>query len=219
MIYAAILCAFVLIGTVIVILCAFSRVRDSFVTEVTQKLEASQANTWIIGGMMGSGKSTFARSLAGHLGVPHIEIDTYPSEEKILEDIAIAKSGWIVEANPWQIPTTLSAQAAITVFLDYDNIVNYLRLLRRGFQEWKANGFSWAGFKRTMIRRTILDLGRIVYLHGKDNRRGWREHGLLKDMNVSSVGYIRCVSPKELTILTDLVIGKRGEDGVTRDYS
>ena len=139
------------------------------------------------------------------MGVPHIEIDLFPSEEKIIEDITRANSGWVAEANPWQIPAAISGQAAIVVFLDYDNVVNYVRLLIRGYQEWRVQGFTWAGFKQSIIHRTILDLGRIVYMYGKANRAGWRKEGLLGDARSPSLGDVRCISPAELSALSDLL--------------
>jgi adenylate kinase family enzyme len=158
--------------------------------------------------MMGAGKSTFARSLAEHSSLPHFEIDLYQTDGKVLEDISVAKDGWIAEANPWQIPVALAKEADVIVFLDYDNAVNYARLLMRGFVELKSQGFSLAGFNQLIINRTILDLGRIVFRFGVTNRKDWREEGLLKDMNLSATIYVRCISPAEARILHDLAIQK-----------
>jgi hypothetical protein len=117
---------------------SFTRVRRGFCDDLQQRLRASSLRAWIIGGMMGGGKSTFARSLADQIGVPHFEIDLYPTEGQALEEIALANDGWVAEANPWQIPVALAKEADVIVFLDYDNVVNYVRLLLRGFQEWKS---------------------------------------------------------------------------------
>jgi adenylate kinase family enzyme len=185
---------------------SFTEVRRGFRDDLQQKLRASSLRTWIIGGMMGGGKSTFARSLADQIGVPHFEIDLYPTEGNALEEVTRAKDGWVTEANTWQIPVALAKEADVIVFLDYDNVVNYVRLLLRGYQEWRSKGFSWVGFKQSMVDRTILDLGRIVYRYGEANRKDWRQAGLLKDMNLAATTYIRCISPAELRILHDLAI-------------
>ena len=103
---------------------SFARVRPGFVDVVRQELGAAPPRKWIVGGMMGAGKSTFARSLAERIGVPHIEIDRYglpptgSTEGEVLEAIALAQDGWIAEANPWQIPTALAQEADVVVFLD-----------------------------------------------------------------------------------------------------
>ena len=160
---------------------------------------------------MGAGKSTFARSLAEGIGAPHIEIDLFgvpPSdatEQKVLEAVALARDGWVVEANPWQIPAPLAREAEAVVFLDYDDVVNYVRLLRRGCGRWLSQGMSWTGFKRFVVDEAVLDLGRIVYRYGQANRRGWREAGLLEVIDPASTICIRCVSPAELGLVRDLV--------------
>jgi adenylate kinase family enzyme len=191
---------------------SFAKVRHGFVDHLRQELGASSPRKWIVGGMMGSGKTTFSRSLADALGVPHIEIDVYgvpPSESteaKVLEAVARAQRGWVAEANPWQIPAALAKEAEVVVFLDYDNIVSYLRLLRRGCGRWLSDGLSWAGFKHFVVDEAVLDLGRIVYRYGKANRNGWREAGLLEGIDRASTICVRCVSPAELRLVHELVV-------------
>jgi hypothetical protein len=184
---------------------SFLRVRATFQSDV-QNLPLNTPRKWVVGGMMGSGKTTFAKSIAKTLQVRHIHIDEYESSQAVLDAVRTAiGDGWIAEANPWQIPEELGAEAEVVIFLDYDNIVNYVRLLSRGIKEWKEEQYSWDGFTNSVVGRAIKDLGRIVYLHGANNRRGWRENGLLPGVGADSPKYIRCISPGELKRVENLI--------------
>ena len=93
---------------------------------------------------MGSGKSTASAELAALLNVPHIPVDELHTLDGALDpgewrgsamdlellrrmDAAVACSGgWVVEANPWQIPTWLFDDlGADVLWLDYDNYVRF----------------------------------------------------------------------------------------------
>lgn len=207
MIYATVLIAVsILVGVCIRACHAFFKVRKNFLKEFNRDFVTNSPNTWLIGGMMGSGKTTFANRLAVNLGLKHIEIDRYTAENEILAAVRAAeKTGWVAEANPWQIPQSVYDKADVIIFLDYDNSVNYIRLLIRGYKEWCSQNYSWSGFRESIVRRAIMDLGRIVYLYGKENRKGWREGGLFAGIDVSSVTYVRCLSPAELNRLERFV--------------
>jgi adenylate kinase family enzyme len=191
----------------------FGKVRSNFRQDAVQRLGGGSYRRWVVGGMMGSGKTTFARSLSASLGLPHIEVDHFPSEDDLARRVSACSTGWVVEANPWQIPPRVAAQGEAIVFLDYDNAVNYVRLLKRGWVEWKRQGFSVAGFKASIIDKALLDLGRIVYRYGKSNRQQWREKGLFPNVDGSTVAYIRCESPAELSIVESLVIATGSHSG------
>lgn len=153
----------------------------------------------IVGGMMGSGKTTLARTLSSLLHLPHIAVDELYHLEGAKEagkwkgsamdiellrrmDAAIAWSGgWIVEANPWQIPTWVwDDQGTWVLWLDYDNTVNYLQLVQRATCTWWSGQVAahdeaqdltpsfWSQFAN------CLELMWIVYRWGAENRNGWR---------------------------------------------
>ena len=137
MIYATVMIAV----SIVVSVCirawhAFFKVRNNFLKEFNRDFVTNSPKTWLVGGMMGSGKTTVANRLAASLGLKHIEIDQYTAENEMLAAVRAAeKTGWVAEANPWQIPQSVYAQADVIIFLDYDNSVNYIRLLIRGYQE------------------------------------------------------------------------------------
>jgi hypothetical protein len=182
---------------------AFGRVRPEFRRELPGLVEsvlASNSPAWVVGGMMGSGKTRFSYDLAHLLGAEHIEIDLYPSPEAVFAAVERSSRSWVAEANPWQVPPDVVSRANVTVFLDYDNVVNYARLLRRGVERWRSAGFTARAFRRFVVDESILDLGRIVFRYGRENRAGWRGNGLFGTVVRPDVVSVRCVSPRELRL-------------------
>ena len=93
-------------------------------------------------------------------------------------DEAVSRSGgWVVEANPWQVPLWVWAEPlAEVLWLDYHNLVNYQRLLRRGVATY-ASGVTLPGCGAPTLAGQIanaFELIMIVYKWGEENRSGWR---------------------------------------------
>ncbi len=185
---------------------SFTRVRPEFRSAASAGLSALAPRPgarWIVTGMMGSGKSTLAKTMSARWGQVHVQIDDL-SEEQVLDALNDRGSseGWIAEANPWHIPTEAWEHAEMILFLDYDNAVNYVRLLSRSLTRWRSSGFSLRGFRHHVIDYALRTLCRIVYLHGEDNRRGWRDNGIAPaDANTDRAILLRCVSPAETKLL------------------
>ena len=186
----------------------FARVRPEFRTTAPAGLSTLAPNPsarWIVTGMMGSGKSTLARSLAAYWEVPHLQID-YLSDAQVLAAVHPDKpgQGWIAEANPWQVPVEVWERAETIVFLDYDNVVNYVRLLRRALSRWRSSGLSWQGFRHHVFDYALRTLCRIVYLHGEDNRKAWRDRVVAPtEARTDRASLVRCVSPAEAKLLIE----------------
>ncbi len=190
---------------------SFNKTRADFSITIEQRLEAvgkmNEVN-WVVCGMMGSGKTFLAGSLSHALGLEHIEIDDFPSKEETVDFFSKQNPSevWIGEANPWQIPAEVFRMVKIVVFMDFDNAVNYVRLLCRGFQRWREERFGWKAFRHHVWEMAIKDWCRIVYLHGKANREGWREKGIsgLKS-DEADFSCIRCISPAEVRVLVSRI--------------
>ena len=95
-------------------------------------------------GDSGSGKTTFARTLASKLGVPHRELDEVfwgpnwqqRDNEEAVADLRdwidhIGTDGWVIDGN-WntRIGTMLDAADAV-IWLDYSRTVIMTRIIRR----------------------------------------------------------------------------------------
>jgi adenylate kinase family enzyme len=114
-------------------------------------------------GISGSGKSTFARALAGRLGVPYVELDalhhgpdwTEASAEelqaRVREAMDAAPDGWVIDGNyESKLGETVLAAADTIVWLDLPLWLTLRRLWRRthtrirdGVLLWNDNRESW----------------------------------------------------------------------------
>ena len=158
---------------------------------------------------MGSGKTTVAKWLASAWNIPHVEIDHFTSREDVVRHLTIAlRSGWVAEANPWQVLEEIWRRADWIVCLDFDNIVNYWRLIRRGLAKWRSTGELWSGFRKHVIDDAIKDLCRIVYLHGESNRDEWRANGMGGGDVCTHDRCFRCISPAEVKLLCSVATSK-----------
>ncbi|MGI9416476.1 MAG: AAA family ATPase [Geminicoccaceae bacterium] len=112
-------------------------------------------------GTSGSGKTTFARTLASRLGADHIELDALhwlpnwierdSSELLALVDEKTAGDVWVTDGNYQRLQDLLWSRATVVIWLDY--------------------GFPlvfWRAFKRTVTRAIT---GEKVC---GDNRESWR---------------------------------------------
>ena len=111
---------------------------------------------WVVIGTTGSGKTTFARQLAGLLGVPHVELDALNWQPGWQEadrgafreavDISSAGPAWVIEGGYSRVRDLVWGRAQGMVWLDYPYPIILSRLfwrtLRRGLRReelWNGN--------------------------------------------------------------------------------
>jgi len=156
--------------------------------------ELSPESHLIVTGQIGCGKTTLARKISIRLGLVHLPIDDYHGDADPESSASRAASsidgGWVAEANVWQIPDAIWESADLAVFLDYPNIVHYLRIIRRCFQTCVAQP-TWADIRRTVGRE--WHHMKIIYLYANKNREGWHERGGITN---HAPPVIRCASPR-----------------------
>ena len=148
----------------------------------------------IVTGQIGCGKTTFAREISTRLGLTHLPIDRFHSDADPMRSAARAANsidgGWVAEANVWQIPQAIWQSSDVAVFLDYPNVVHYLRILRRCYRECVAKP-TWAGIRDSIAGEA--EHLKIVYLYANKNREGWHERGGITN---TATPVIRCPSPR-----------------------
>lgn len=116
-------------------------------------------------GNSGSGKTTLARTLAGHLGVPHVELDSLvhqpgwqelPTEElRARLAPVLAGEGWVVDGNYRSRVGDLVREAADTVvWLDLPRWLVTSRVVRRTARRAVTREELWNG-NREQLRDVL----------------------------------------------------------------
>jgi adenylate kinase family enzyme len=113
-------------------------------------------------GVTGSGKTTFAASLATRLRVPHVELDalhwepnwTMAELDVFHHRVAthVSADGWVIDGNYSKVRDLVWGRADTVVWLDYSFALTFARLLRRtlarvhsGEELWNGNRERFAG--------------------------------------------------------------------------
>lgn len=147
----------------------------------------------IITGQIGCGKSTLAREISTRLGLTQLAIDDfYGDVDPNLSATKAASSidgGWVAEANVWQIPQSIWELSDFAVFLDYANVIHYLRIISRCFRECTMKD-TWVDIHRN-IQKELLHI-KIIYLYANKNRQDWDKRGGITNTETQ---VIRCTSP------------------------
>src|SRR5262249_29948937 len=106
-------------------------------------------------GVTGSGKTTFAASLASRLHLPHVELDALHwepdwrmAELEVFRNrvgSAAAGDGWVIEGNYSKVRDLVWARADTVVWLDYSFPLTFVRLLRRTIARVRTGEELWNG--------------------------------------------------------------------------
>ena len=134
-------------------------------------------------GTTGTGKTTFARALAGRLHVPHIELDALHWEPGWVEaDLAVFRlrvehalqgDGWVVDGNYNKVRDMVWSRADTLVWLDYPMPLILWRLFWRTLRRAVTREELW-NTNRESIRNAFFTR-QSLFVWAFTSRRGLRE--------------------------------------------
>ena len=140
----------------------------------------------VVVGTTGSGKTTVARQLAEHLGVPHVELDALnwdpgwvdlnqTDRDEFRKRVSKAVSGgaWVADGGYSALRDLVWSTATAVVWLNYPLWLSLWRLLRRTVHRVSSKEVLWQGntesFRKQFLSRDSLFLW-AIQTHGRRNR-------------------------------------------------
>lgn len=156
-------------------------------------------------GTTGSGKTATARQLAGHLGVPHVELDALqwgpdwtPAGEHVFRERVIEAArgdAWVIDGNYSRVRNIVWSRAQTVVWLDYGFLVVMWQLAGRTVRRVIKREELWQGNRET-FRKSFLSRDSILLWALQTYRRRRRDYpALLRRPEYAHLAAVRLRSP------------------------
>jgi adenylate kinase family enzyme len=170
----------------------------------------------VVVGVTGSGKTTLARTLAQRFNMPHVEFDSLywgpgwseTPREVFRERIAHALSDahWVADGNYGQARDIVWRRATHLIWLDYDWLVIFERILRRTLQRVFTREELWNG-NRENLRDAFFSRDSLFIWALTSRPKQRRDYPtLFRSPEYSHLNVIRLNSPRATQHwLTDLI--------------
>ena len=135
-------------------------------------------------GCSGSGKTTLARSLAGTLGVPHVELDAVyhqpgwtpldDDEFRARVSAATERGAWVVDGNYSVVQDIVWDRADTVVWFDLPWTLVMARIVRRTLRRTVTREELWNGNREPLSNLYSLDPERSVIVWAATRHRVYR---------------------------------------------
>ncbi len=164
-------------------------------------------------GVTGSGKTTLASSLAGVLGLTHVELDALrfgpgwsePPDEVFRRRVVAALSapGWVVDGNYSRVRDITWKLADTVVWLDYPFLTSFWRLLRRSYRRVVLQEELWNNNRETLTT-LLFEKDALIPWFFKTYQRRRREYPqLLALPEYAHLTLIRLRTPRQASAWLD----------------
>ena len=176
----------------------------------------------VVVGTSGAGKTTLARRIASHLGLPHIELDAInwqsgwhdltrhdPQEFVRRVTEAIRSEAWVVDGNYGLVRDSVWRRATHLVWLDYEPWVIMARVISRTFMRVLLRTELWAG-NRERWRHMLRPSHPIRWAWSTWERRRWETAERLSQPQCAHLVVVRLRHPREARRVVELLAGAPG---------
>jgi len=176
----------------------------------------------VVVGTSGAGKTTLARRIASHLGLPHIELDAInwqsgwydltrhdPQEFVRRVTEAIRAEAWVVDGNYGLVRDSVWRRATHLVWLDYEPWVIMARVISRTFMRVLLRTELWAG-NRERWRHMLRPSHPIRWAWSTWERRRWETAERLSQPQCGHLVVVRLRHPREARRVVELLAGAPG---------
>jgi adenylate kinase family enzyme len=153
-------------------------------------------------GNSGSGKTTFARDLAGRLGVPHTELDSVfhqpgwtplpPDEFRAAIGEVAARDAWVVDGNYREVRELLWHRADTVVFMDLPRHEVLSQLVPRTLRRLVMREELWNGNREELHNLLSRDPEQSIILWSVTQHRKYRRRYVtaMHDPRWSHIGWV-----------------------------
>ena len=163
----------------------------------------------VVVGTTGSGKTTLAKSIAGILDIPHIELDSLHWEanwtstphdiliQKIKDAISQAGESWVMDGNYHRSRPITWPHADTIIWLDYPLRITFRRLVWRTFSRFFLRTELWNGNRENLWEHFFSDSSLFRYALTTYHRRKRTYTELMQSNEYPNLTFIRFSHPKE----------------------
>jgi adenylate kinase family enzyme len=180
-------------------------------------------------GCSGSGKSTFARTLAARLGTPYVEMDavfwqphwTQPSDEVFFERLgrALTADTWVLDGNYSRTAALKWKRVQTVIWLDYSRARTLLRSVRRALVRSVTREELWPGTGNRESFRRLFSRDSIVLFAVRAHRRVRTNYeAAMIDPTLMALQFIRLRTPREADLFLRRIAPRALSIEPTRDF-
>jgi len=164
-------------------------------------------------GCCGAGKTTLAKNLSQHCGIPHVELDALywlpqwnaRSDEELQESVsvAVADKNWVMDGNYGQVREAILGRATMLIWLNYSFPFIFGRLTKRTARRVLRQERLFAK-NRESVRRSFFSRDSILfYLIQTYSRRRREYRKLFNDDRYAHLQRIEISQPRDAEALLE----------------